>query len=78
MKLHLFTLLLLMHFALNSSEPGIVFSFLKKEFTLSGFSVFSFKESIDFGTSTKNELWKNNQTAYRVGFHGKNHAFPLW
>ena len=54
MKLHPFPLLLLICFALNSSVPGICFSFLKKEFTLSVFSVFSYKESIDFGTSSKN------------------------
>ena len=32
----------------------LVFLFLKNEFTLSVFSVFSLKESIDFGTSRKN------------------------
>ena len=32
----------------------LVFVFLKKEFTLSVFSVFSFKQSIDFGISRKN------------------------
>ena len=54
MKLHPFPLFLI-YFALNYSMPGIGFSFsLKKEFTLSVFSVFSFKESIDFGTSRKN------------------------
>ena len=52
MKLDPFTLLLLIYFAVNSSVPGISFSFLKKEFTL--LSVFSFKESIDFGRSRKN------------------------
>ena len=31
----------------------LVFLFLKKEFTSSGFFAFSFKESIDFGTSRK-------------------------
>ena len=55
MKLHPFPLLLLIYFALNSSVPGISFSFFKKkEFTLSVFYVFSFKESLDFGTSRKN------------------------
>ena len=52
-KLHPFTLLLLIYFALNSSVPGIGFSFFKKGIYLIGFFVFSFKESIDFGTSRK-------------------------
>ena len=56
----------------------LAFLFLKKEFTLSVFSVFSFKESIDFGTSRKIILWKNNQRANWVDFDGKNHAFPIW
>ena len=50
MKLHPFPFLLLIYFALNSSVAGIGFSFLKKDFDLSVFSVFSFEESIDFGT----------------------------
>ena len=50
MKLHPFSLLLLIYFALNSSVAGIGFSFLKKDFDLSVFSVFSFEESIDFRT----------------------------
>ena len=54
MKLHPFTLLLLIYFALNSSVPGIGFSFFKKGVYLIVVFVFSFKESIDFGTSRKN------------------------
>ena len=58
MKLHPFPLLLLIYFALNSSVAGIGFSFLKKDFDLSVFSVFSFEESIDFGTIRKNTVEK--------------------
>ena len=55
MKLHPFPLFLLLYFALNSSMPGICFSFFKKGVYLIGFfCVFSFKESIDFGTSRNN------------------------
>ena len=54
MKLHPFPLLLLIYFALNSSVPGIGFSFFKKGVYLIVVFVFSFKESIDFGTSRKN------------------------
>ena len=39
-----------------------LFFFLEKEFNLSVFSVFSFKESIDFGTSKKNNTVKKNPT----------------
>ena len=55
MKLHPFPLFLLLYFALNSSVPGIGFSFFKKGVYLIGFScAFSFKESIHFGTSRNN------------------------
>ena len=42
MKLHPFTLLLLIYFALNSSVPGIGFSFFKKGVYLIGFFCFFF------------------------------------
>ena len=54
MKLHPFPLLLLIYFALNSSVSGIGFSFFKKGVYLIGVFCFSFKESIGFGTSRKN------------------------
>ena len=75
MKLYSFPLLLLIYFALNSSVPETGFSFFKKEFTLSVFSVFSFKESIDFGTSRKNNAVEKQPERY---FDGKNHAFHMW
>ena len=53
MKLRPCPLLLLIYFALNSSVPGFIFLFKNKEFTLSVFSVCSFKESPDIGTSRK-------------------------
>ena len=68
MKLHPFTLLLLIYFALNFSVPGIGFSFLKKGFTLSGFSVFSFKESIGFGTFRKNNTVEKQPESSQSGF----------
>ena len=68
MKLHPFTLLLLIYFALNSSVPGIGFSFFKKEFTLSGFFVFSFKESIDFGTRRKSNTVEKQPESSQSGF----------
>ena len=76
MKLHPFTLFLLIYFALNSSVPGIGFSFFKKGVYLIGFFVFSFKESIDFGTSRKSNTLEK-QRAHRVDFDGENHVFPL-
>ena len=59
MNLHPCPLLLLTYFALNSSVPELVFLFKKTEFTLSVFSVCSFKKSPDFGTTRNNN---NNKT----------------
>ena len=53
-------------------------SFLKRRSLPYGFFVFSFKESIDFRTSRKNNTVKNNERAHRVDFDEKNHAFPMW
>ena len=86
MKLHAFSLLLLFYFALNSSVLGFGFSFfLKKEFTL---PVFSFKESIDFGTIRNNNTvekqpesspgWILLHFLVLLEIDGKNHAFPIW
>ena len=44
MKLHPFPILLLLYFPLNSSVPGIGFSFFKKRVYLIGFFCFSFYE----------------------------------
>ena len=63
MKLHPFTFLLLICFALNSSVPELVFLF-----TLSGSSVFSFKESIDFGTIRKNNTMEKQPESLQSGF----------
>ena len=49
----------------------LVFLFLKKEFTLSVFSVFSFKESIDFGTSRKNNTVEKQPDSLQSGFWWK-------
>ena len=68
MKLHPFTLLLLIYFALNSSVPGIGFSFFKKGVYLIGFFVFSFKESIDFGTSRKSNTVEKQPESSQSGF----------
>ena len=46
----------------------LVFLFLKKEFTLSVFSFFSFKESIDFGTSRKNNTVEKQPESLQSGF----------
>ena len=43
MKLHAFSLLLLLYFALNSSVLGFGFSFFKKGVYLSGFFCFFFQ-----------------------------------
>ena len=68
MKFHAFPLLVLLYFALNSSVPGIGFSFLKSEFTLSVFSVFSFKKSIDFGTSRNSNTVEKQPESSQGGF----------
>ena len=86
MKLHAFFLLLLFYFALNSSVLRFGFSFFfKKEFTL---PVFSFKESIDFGTIRNNNTvekqpesspgWILLHFLVLLEIDGKNHAFPIW
>ena len=54
MKLNPCPILLLIYSAMNSSVPGTEFSFFKKEFTWSVFSVCSFKESRDFGKDRNN------------------------
>ena len=46
----------------------LVFLFLKKEFTLSGFFVFSFKEPIDFGTSRKSNTVEKQPESSQSGF----------
>ena len=71
MKLRLCSLLLLIYFALNSSVPRIDLFFFKEEFTLSVFSVCSFKESPDFGTSRINHTMEKQELtgrAHRVDF----------
>ena len=51
--------------------------FLKKEFILSLFSVYSFKKSPDFGPS-RIILWKNNLGAHRVDFAAFFCAIKNW
>ena len=61
------------------------FFFFKKEFTL---PVFSFKESIDFGTIRNNNTvekqpesspgWILLHFLVLLEIDGKNHAFPIW
>ena len=55
----------------------LVFHFLKKEFTLSGFFVFLLKNQYFLEQVEKVILWKNIQRTRRVDFNGKNHEFPL-
>ena len=56
----------------------LVFLFLKKEFTLLVFSVFSFKVSIDFGTSRNNYTLENNENDHRVDFCAFYRAIRNW
>ena len=56
MKLHPFPLLLLIYFALNSSVPGIGFSFFKKGVYLIGFFCFFF--------SGINRFWNKHKKYY--------------
>ena len=65
MKLHPFTLLLLIYFAVNSSVPRTGFSFFKKGVCLIGFF---FKESIDFGTSRKSNTVEKQPERSQSGF----------
>ena len=57
-KKHPFTLLLLINFALNSSVPGIGFSFFEKR-SLPYRVFFFFKGPIDFETSRKSNTVEN-------------------
>ena len=86
-KLHSFPFLLLIYFALNSSVPGVYFSFKKKFNSFlspKDFSVRSFKESSDFGTSSTAEnvetiiLWENDLRARRVDFAAFSRALRNW
>ena len=76
MKLHPFTLLLLIYFALNSSVSGIGFSFFKKGVYLIGFFFFFFKESIDFGTSRKINTVQKTRELTKSILIGKTMHFP--
>ena len=62
------SLLLLIYLALNSSVPGIGFSFFEKGVYLIGFFCFSFKESIDFGTSRKDNTVKKPPESSQNGY----------
>ena len=86
MKLHPFPLLLLLYLAFTACLE-LAFPFFKKGVYLIGFFYFSFKESIDFGTSRKIILCKTTRKltgwillhfSVLLEIDEKNHAFSMW